>query len=132
LAENVTFIDRTFDDAYALMIEARNYIAYAQPLEPAPSEPTLRLQISYETMRVTARLIGAMAWLLTEKAVRCGEISREQSSGDAYGSPPGQSCLDPSGPENEALPRGLRSLLDRSHRLYLRVDRLRTQTGMTG
>ena len=132
MSENVTFVDRVFDDAYALMIEARNYIAYAQPAEPAPSEPLLRLQISYETMRVTARLVCAMAWLLTEKAVRNGEISREQAMEGLYDPQSGGSCLDPSGPENESLPRGLRSLLDRSYRLYLRVDRLRSRASAVG
>ena len=128
MAATVTFIDRTFDDALALLVEARNYIAYSQPGDADQSRPNLRIQISYETMRVTARLVAAMAWLLAEKAVRTGEITREQSRSEEFALSTSEACLDPSGPENENLPKGLRSLLDRSYRLYTRVARLEAQT----
>ena len=83
-----------------------------------------RLQISYESMRVTSRLTQVMAWLLAQKAVHAGEMSREQAASDDFALSGGEICTDPSGPDNEALPEGLRSLLERSHRLYMRVARL--------
>lgn len=120
----VTFIERNFDDVVDLMVEARNYIAYGQPAEKTGLPPEEQLQISYETMRVTARLVRAAAWLSIEKAVRKGEITREDALGEEFALTTVQACLDPTGPENEALPKALRSLLDRSHRLYMRITRL--------
>jgi hypothetical protein len=35
-----------------------------------------------------------------------------------------EECESPSGPELNELPTGLRSLLERSHALYLRIQRL--------
>lgn len=120
----VTFIDRNFDEVMALMVEARNYIAYGQPAEKTGLAPEEQLQISFETMRVTARLVRVAAWLSIEKAVRKGEITREDSLGEEYALTTVAPCLDPAGPENESLPKALRSLLDRSYRLYMRIARL--------
>ena len=120
----VTFIDRNFDDVLSLMVEARNYIAYGQPAEKTGLAPEAQLQISYETMRVTARLVRAAAWLSIEKAVRKGEISREDSLGEEFALTMVEACADPAGPDDEALPKALRSLLDRSYKLYMRIARL--------
>lgn len=119
-----TFFNGTYDETMALLIEARNYIAYHDAMEHRALPPHVRLQISYESMRVTSRLTQVMAWLLAQKAVHAGEITREQAAGDDFALSGGDVCTDPSGPENEALPAGLRSLLERSHKLYMRVARL--------
>lgn len=108
----------------ALLVEARNYIAYQEAVDNRGLPPNVRLQVSYESMRVTSRLTQAMAWLLAQKAVHAGEMTLEQMASDEYALAGGDICADPSGPENEELPPGLRSLLERSHLLYSRVARL--------
>ena len=110
-----------------MLIEARNYVAYHEAADQRTLAPHARLQVSYESLRVTSRLTQVMAWLLAQKAVHAGELTVEQVATDEYALSGGQVCTDPSGPENEALPNGLRSLLDRSHRLYTRVSRLDDQ-----
>ena len=119
-----TFFNGTYDETMALLIEARNYIAYQEPAERQNLAPAARLQISYESMRVTSRLTQVMAWLLAQKAVHAGEITAEQAAGEDFALSGGEICSDPGGPENETLPEGLRSLLERSHSLYMRVARL--------
>ena len=119
-----TFFNGTYDETMALLIEARNYIAYHDAMEHRTLPPHVRLQISYESMRVTSRLTQVMAWLLAQKDVHAGEITREQAASDDFALSGGDVCTDPSGPDNEALPVGLRSLLERSHKLYMRVSRL--------
>lgn len=118
------FFHRTYDETMALLIEARNYIAYHEATDQKKLAPHTRLQVSYESMRVTSRLTQVMAWLLAQKAVHAGELTREQVATEEYALSGGDICLDPSGPDNEELPAGLRSLLDRSYRLYVRVSRL--------
>lgn len=122
--ESPTFFNGTYDETMALLIEARNYIAYHESVEHRKLPPHVRLQISYESMRVTSRLTQVMAWLLAQKAVHAGEISREQAASDEFALSGGDICTDPAGPDNDALPAGLRSLLERSHKLYMRVARL--------
>ncbi len=122
-----TFFNGTFNEALSLLIEARNYIAYYEASDFTTLPSHVRLQISYESMRITSRLTQVMAWLLTQKAVHAGEISREMAASDAFALAGGTICSDPSGSENENLPGGLRGLLSRSHLLYMRVRRLDEQ-----
>jgi regulator of CtrA degradation len=121
------FFNRTFDETMALLIEARNYIAYNEAADQRGLPPQVRLQVSYESLRVTSRLTQVMAWLLAQKAVHAGELTPRQVATDEYALSGGDVCTDPSGPENEELPSGLRSLLERSHKLYMRVARLDEQ-----
>lgn len=124
---SVAFLNKTYDDAMALVIESRNYIAYRQALDERDLEPPIRLQISLETMRVTARLTQVMAWLLVQKAVDGGELTREQAMVEALALSGEAICLDTAAQELEGVPNGLKSLLERSHALYLRISRLDSQ-----
>lgn len=118
------FFNGPYDETMALLIEARNYIAYQEAIDHRKLPPHVRLQISYESMRVTSRLTQVMAWLLAQKAVHAGEMSLEQAASDDFALSGGDICSDPSGPDNDELPVGLRGLLERSHKLYMRVARL--------
>ena len=68
-----------------------------------------------------------MTWLLAMKAVNNGEISNEQFRSPAFALGGGPECLDASGPDLNDLPPGLRSLLERTYNLYMRVKRLDDQ-----
>lgn len=124
---STAFFSRTFNDAVALAVEARNYIAAYGLGEKSQLPVQVRLQASYQAMRVTSRLTQAIAWLLAQKAVFQGEMTERDLASDAYALSGGTLCSDPSGPELEELPRPLRSLLKRSHNLYQRVERLDAQ-----
>lgn len=119
-----TFFNGPYDETMSLLVEARNYIAFQEAVDNRALPPNVRLQVSYESMRVTSRLTQAMAWLLAQKAVHAGEMTLAQMASDDFALSGGEICSDPSGPENEELPVGLRSLLERSHSLYSRVARL--------
>ncbi len=118
------FFNRTYDECMALLIETRNYVAYHEAVDQRSLPPNLRLQASYEAMRVTSRLTQVMAWLLAQKAVHAGEMTAREAASEDYALSGGPVCADPSGPDNLSLPAGLRSLLERSHSLYQRVERL--------
>ncbi|NBX73594.1 MAG: DUF1465 family protein [Alphaproteobacteria bacterium] len=119
-----TLIDKTFAEGVALTQEARNYIAYHDRAPRAANELPHCLHVGYQHTRVSARLIQAMSWLLAIKALLAGEISQEQFSSPTFAFSGGEECADPSGPDIEQLPSGLRSLLERSYHLYSRVQRL--------
>lgn len=124
---STAFFNRTYDEAMGLLVEARDYMAYQEAKDQRGLPAHARLQVSYESLRVTSRLTQVMAWLLAQKAVHAGELTAEQVASDEYALAGGDICSDPSGPENEQLPTRLRDLLDRSHRLYMRVTRLDRQ-----
>lgn len=124
MAAPSAFFDRTYDETFSLLIEARNYIAYHEAIDQRTLPIHARLQVSFESMRITSRLTQVMAWLLAQKALYAGELTRQEVASDQFALSGGAICSDPSGPESEGLPRGLVSLLDRTHKLYQRIERL--------
>ncbi len=123
----IAFVNTTYSDALALLVEARNYVTYRQNVDERGLLPKERVRISVETMRLTTRLTQAMAWLLAQRAVQQGELSQIQAVGPEYALGGHDICLDTGAVDPETLPEGLRSLLDRSLELYKRVDRLERQ-----
>ncbi|MBI1273044.1 MAG: DUF1465 family protein [Alphaproteobacteria bacterium] len=121
-----SLIDKTFEEGVALTVEARNYIAYHEQADRRTIDLPGCLHVGYQHTRVSARLIQSMTWLLAIKALLQGEITRDQFVSPQFALGGGEECTDPSGPEMADLPTGLRSLLERSHQLYMRVQRLDT------
>ena len=119
-----TLLDRTFDEGVALTLEARNYIAYHEQADRREYDLARCLHVGYQHTRVSARLIQVMTWLLAMKALLAGEISPDQFGGPQYAMAVTDECESASGPELTELPPGLRSLLERSHSLYSRIQRL--------
>ncbi|MGB4100333.1 MAG: DUF1465 family protein [Alphaproteobacteria bacterium] len=119
-----SLIDKTFAEGIALTVEARNYIAYHEQADRRTLDLNGCLHVGYQHTRVSARLIQVMTWLLAMKAYLGGEITAEQFVSPQFAMAVSAECSDPSGPELEQLPPGLRSLLERSYQLYLRVQRL--------
>ncbi|MEO5376080.1 MAG: DUF1465 family protein [Alphaproteobacteria bacterium] len=118
------FFQRAYDEAFGLLVEARNYVAYRERLERERLSIVGRLTMSCEAMRVTSRLTSVMAWLLTQRAVQSGEISLEEACSEDNRLTGEQVCLLNESVGNETLPQGLRSLLERSYNLYVRIQHL--------
>lgn len=117
-------VDKTFAEGVALTVEARNYIAFHERADRQMLDLQGCLHVGYHHTRVSARLIQVMTWLLAMKAYLSNEITREQFMSPQFALAESNECLNPSGPELSDLPTGLRSLLERSHLLYQRVQRL--------
>ncbi len=123
-AQQIAYFDNTLDEALALTREARDYLTHQKDADFDQLSPVGRLVASCESMRLTARVTQVVAWLLVQKAVHAGELSREQAAAPEYRLS-GQSVCDQTKPVRDAaLPERLTELLDRSLRLYQRVARL--------
>ncbi|EPY01939.1 DUF1465 family protein [Magnetospirillum fulvum] len=118
------FFSRTYDETLTLMVEARNYLSHSERRDRERAEPVVGLRMSCEAMRVTSRLTQVMAWLMVQRAVQTGELTPEQALVSERRLSGFDVCLDDSFIGDSSLPNGLRSLMDRSHRLFLRVARL--------
>ena len=117
-----TFFSRTYDEALALLVEAREYnsVTKANRVDPL----AIGLVHSLEIMRLTARLTHIMAWLLVQRAVHAGEITREQARDEPFRLDGHGVCLDVGAEKSVAMPARLRGLLKRSRKLYQRIARL--------
>jgi len=118
------FFGKTYGEAMGLLVEARNYVAYVEPCDRSRLEPAERLLLSAETLRLTARLTRIMAWLMAQRAVQAGEISRDEALGGPDRLAQLHICMHDAEGVGEKLPPRLYDLLDRSRRLYVRVARL--------
>jgi regulator of CtrA degradation len=123
------FFHRTYDEVLALLVEARDYVAGDKKrtnirLESLPMSPGDRLLLCSETFRLTSRLTYAMAWLMAQRAVHAGEITREQAASDAFCLGGHAVCTAVSSDIESVGDAPLLGLLDRSLKLYERVARL--------
>lgn len=123
--EAAAFFGATYDEAHALLVEARDYVR-DESGGPAAS-PIDRLTICQESLRLTTRLTQVMAWLLTRKAVHAGELSADEAATARYALGGRKVCLDARGEAAAGVPEHLRDLLIRSRALYERVARLDNQ-----
>ena len=123
-AQTVAFFDTTYQEALSLTQEARDYLVGLNGGAARSGSPADALLASCETMRLTSRLTQVMAWLLVQKAVYAGELTRTEAQDPKYRLA-GQDVCSPADPAFEGeLEPGLADLLARSHSLYQRVARL--------
>jgi regulator of CtrA degradation len=110
-----------YTEAMVLADEVRAYFDRHGREERDSLDPLVRVGFSCESLKVTTRLMHIIAWLLTQRAVEAGEISRRQA-------------LNPSrrlgeAPETDEallarLPANAAALINASRDLYARVSRL--------
>ena len=110
-----------YTEAMLLADEARSYFDLNGRTDRDSLDPIDRVGFSCESLKVTTRLMHVIAWLLTQRAVEAGELSRSQARrparrlGDA---PDSDEVL------LAKLPEAAVALIHASRDLYARVKRL--------
>ncbi len=122
--ESVAFFDRTYEEALSLAREARDYFAQQEPTDRTAISPFDQRWESCEAMRVTARLTQIIAWLLVQKAVHAGELTRDDAKDPERRLSGQEICSAILENEKVSLPPRLSDLLERSRSLYARIERL--------
>jgi regulator of CtrA degradation len=116
------YFDRTYRETMNLLLEARDYVRFRELGDRGALPDGLHLAVNCEALRVTSRLTHIMAWLLVQKAVHAGEMTAAEAARDDHRLSGQGVCRATT--EGVALPPRLEHLLERSHRLYTRVERL--------
>jgi regulator of CtrA degradation len=114
-------IDSLYVEAMVLADEARSYFDRHGREDRESLDPLVRVGFSCESLKVTTRLMHVIAWLLTQRAVEAGELSRAQAR------TPARSLGE--APESDKallgqLPESALALIRASSDLYARVRRL--------
>ena len=124
-AETPMYFRGTYDEAFDMLVEARNYVENDVAAFKYASNPPDPLALTKETMRLTSRLTQVMAWLMAQRAVHEGEIGEDEFIKDKYRLEGQHVCLKRAIDEMEDdLPDGLSDLMNRSYSLYSRINRL--------
>ncbi|MBX2833318.1 MAG: DUF1465 family protein [Rhodospirillales bacterium] len=118
---------RTYDEAFALLVEARNYLtAHRNKRKKGRRSREAVAKCIFE-MRMTTRLIRAMAWLMAVRAVEEGEIPWEEAVDVDNLMVDLRLCIDDRHEESEFLSPALIDLMGRAYGLYMRAARMELQ-----
>ena len=114
-------IDGLYVEAMVLADEARSYFDTGGRDDRLALDPLDRVGFSCESLKVTTRLMHVIAWLLTQRAVAAGELSRVEAGA-------AERRLGLAGDTDRALlarlPQTAAELIRASEELYDRVGRL--------
>jgi regulator of CtrA degradation len=114
--------DGLYVEAMLLADEARAYFDSSYQGDRREFlEPFDRVLFSCESLKVTTRLMHIIAWLLTQRAVEAGELSRDQFREPSRRLGPAIASDDAG---LDRLPDDARKLIATSMDLYRRVERL--------
>jgi regulator of CtrA degradation len=72
-------VDSLYVEAMVLADEARAYFDSDGRDDRLSLDPIVRVGFACESLKVTTRLMQVIAWLMTQRAVAAGEISRGQA-----------------------------------------------------
>ena len=114
-------VDALYTEAMVLADEARTYFDEGGRHERDAMAPMARVTFSCESLKVTTRLMHVIAWLLTQRAVDAGEMSRSDALDPSrrLGAPP---YSDPAVIAD--MPGQARALVNASIDLFRRTARL--------
>lgn len=120
---NSDMFERLFREGMDLVEETAEYLDGEGRAEAKQLERSSALAYASESMRLTTRLMQSASWLLVHRAVREGEMTARDARDPKYrlGA---RSVCETNTDVSLLLPEALSSLLERSKRLYERVDRL--------
>jgi len=116
--------DRTFDEGMALVEETARYLDGKGREEARILPRKAAMLYAGESMRVTTRLMQAASWLLVQRAVRDGDMEKDDAMSDRYRLGSREICLGACAEDTGELPIELNELLVRSDNLYRRIARL--------
>jgi regulator of CtrA degradation len=116
--------DRTFDEGMALVEETARYLDGKGREEARILPRKAAMLYAGESMRVTTRLMQAASWLLVQRAVRDGDMERDDALNERYRLGSREICLGTCAEDPAPLPDVLKDLLTRSDSLYRRIARL--------
>jgi len=123
-AEAPLFFSGTYEEAFDLLVEARDYVERHLPAFRYSKNPPDPAMMTTETLRLTSRLTQIMAWLMAQRAVQAGEIEEAELVDDKYRLEGHDVCLKRVIEDMDDLPDQLSNLMQRSYDLYSRIMRL--------
>ncbi|MGE5548754.1 MAG: DUF1465 family protein [Solirubrobacterales bacterium] len=118
-------LDALLDETRRLLVSAQHVVGWVDGGLRSIDDAELRLLITRDCSRLTARLTAVLSWLLAQKAVMHGEIAPDDERACRRLFGVGDPRVDPADLGNEIdRPDELSRLLRESATLFARVARL--------
>lgn len=125
------FLDKAYDEAFALLVELRDFLAERNKIVASELPAVDRLLLTQELTRLTRRLTEIMPWLLLQKAVDAGEVSEVEALRQAAANLPDDDSGDTPSQALRSLPSPVRGMIGRARRLHGEVIQLRHNVRVT-
>lgn len=116
--------DTVFTRGMALVEETASYLDGPGRDQSKALPREAGLTYSAWSMELTTRLMQAASWLVMQKAVRDGEMRREEASARKYRIRRDEPPLDPEAQKGKGLPPRFLELVGRAEALYEQICRL--------
>lgn len=116
--------DTVFTRGMALVEETASYLDGPGRDQSKTLTREASLIYSAWSMELTTRLMQAASWLVMQKAVRDGDMRREDAGARKYRIRRDEPALDPSSDESRGLPPRFLELVGRAEALFEQVCRL--------
>lgn len=118
---------RTFEEGMAMVEETAAYLDGEGRADSRELPRAVALAYAGESMRLTTRLMQVASWLLIQRSVFDGEMSQDDAASEKYRLGSKEICHGKPIEGTDQLPEKLIDLLQRSEKLYDRVERLDDQ-----
>ena len=119
MVKPLAFIDSRLESAHLLLQATHDYIKWQAPLDVKRMAPKQTFKVSCEAMRITVRMTQIIAWLMLQKAVLAGELTREKALAEDCQVLRGKQCLESASEmDGRASYRSTRTLKRKPRTLY--------------
>ncbi|WP_345890925.1 DUF1465 family protein [Devosia oryzisoli] len=116
--------DALYREGMGLIEEVASYLDSQGRIESRVLPREAGFLYATESMRLTTRLMQIASWLLLQRAVNEGEISRENARAEKEKVKFSATPSERGGPGYDQLPTQLRGFIDKGDRLFDRVTQL--------
>lgn len=116
--------ERVFSEGMALVEETASYLD--GPGRTVSKDLTREARLTYTSwsMELTTRLMQAASWLVMQKAVRDGDMKREEAFASKYRLNREGPALEASAQTGRGMPERFLELVEKSEALFERITRL--------
>jgi regulator of CtrA degradation len=113
--------EKVFKEGMGLVEETANYLDGQGRVDARALDRPGAIAYATESMRLTTRLMQLASWLLLQRAIAAGEMTRDESAQSKARVSLSEIGAGNAIPGSEKMPEGLVELVDRSLRLHERI-----------
>jgi regulator of CtrA degradation len=113
--------EKVFKEGMGLVEETANYLDGQGRADARALDRPGAIAYATESMRLTTRLMQLASWLLLQRAIAAGEMTRDESVQNKARVNLSEIGAGNSIPGSESMPEGLTELVERSLRLHERI-----------
>ena len=127
VVERSALLEATYNEVLTLISRTADFVGAMKNGAVSGFDLGVGAAYTVESMRHTTRLMQAMAWLLTQRAVENGEMTAEEAQDPKYRLGAVDICLAHPVAGAEQLPKHFREMIAQSEQIYRRLRRISAQ-----